>query len=79
MAERGDMNLNDPDYQALRPYIRRGGSYDDASPEARSAARRILRDYLGEKSLGQVMREMHAELEGLLDQVRNPDWLVGGP
>ena len=73
------MNLNDPSYQALRPYIRRGGSLDNAPPEALSAARHILRGYLGEKSLGQVMREMHAELEGLLDQVRNPDWLVGGP
>ena len=73
------MNLDDVSYQVLRPYIRRGGSLDNAPPEALSAARHILRGYLGEKSLAQVMREMHAELEGLLDLIRNPDWLVGGP
>ena len=72
------MNLHDVGYQALRPYIRRGGSLDNAPPEALSAARHILRDYLGEKSLGQVVREMHTEIEGLLDLIRNPEWLLGG-
>ena len=73
------MNLHDVGYQALRPYIRRGGSYDDAPPEALSAARRILRNYLipGQKPLRQAMIEFQAELESLLDLIRNPDWLVG--
>ena len=73
------MDLNDGGYQALRPYIRHGGSLDDAPPEALSAARHILRGYLtpGQKPLRQAMIEFQAELEGLLDLIRNPDWLVG--